>query len=554
MKKNTKVIFLIIIIFTLTVLTLCTGCGEDGIIPMSAVTLTGAKLTWEALDGADEYYVNIMFSETSGYEISVKDNFYVVNHSKAGDYYYRVRAKVKGVFTDYSEVLTYHLGVGSREDPITIGSREELEKISNGLRTIKDADNNDISVSCYYKQTNDIDLESTEWTPIGVSNSVFKGIYDGSGYNIYNLKISKVTGASTNVAAGLFGLVQDAVIKNVNIVEPDINITEATTQISVGALVGRSTTSVIKNCSVIGDITVNAPYLGDKILYAGLIIGESRGTGMSNLYANGSLTATYSRVYAGGIVGITKTSSADIINNCLARVDITSHGTGRTESGITAVSYAGGVAGYLSYANTIEYCYYSGALQATAIDGALVENINNGMFGGAQNSSGRCNIKLTECYFNIDNLGLSYNETYPDATAIAENYTVGNCTRLKSGSTAFGITSEAEGVDETFTGFDFENTWEIIDNKPELKSAVQPIFLEMSAVTITDNIISWEPVSGASEYYVFYINEETEQTVYDTNYQITQIEAGAHSFKIAAKVIGEKTDYSDIIVYYSDVQ
>ncbi len=549
MKKVKALLLLIFTLWILSVAALSGGCvGEIG-GPMSAVTLTGARLQWEEISGAEQYYVNIMFSEVSGYEIAVNDTKYVINHANPGEYRYKVRAKVRGGFTSYSETFVYKLGDGSIDNPITVGSPEELSRISTGLRTVKNEDNEDISVPIYYEQTNDIDLENQEWTPIGLSNNIFKGVYDGRGYTIKNLKITKLSGTGTNVAAGLFGLIQDAVIKNVNIVEPDIKITHATTQFSVGALVGRSTTSVIKNCSVIGDLAINAPATGENILYAGLVIGESRGTGMSELLAIGNIAAVYSRVYAGGIVGITKTSSADIINNCAAYVNITTHGTGRSSSSVTAVSYAGGIAGYLSYANAVEYCYFTGSLTATAIDGTLVENINKGMFGGSQNSSSRANILLKACYFNIEDFGLEYNATYPTASAIAEMYAVGNCTKLKLGSSAFGITGEAEALEETFSGFDFDNIWEIKDGKPTIRARVMPIILPMSEVTLQDNLITWAAVAGATEYYVHNITKDTKTTVYNLNYSITESAPGEYRYRIGAKTIGELTAYSEVMIY-----
>lgn len=560
--KNSKTILLLAIIMALSsILALAVGCGElTGEKVMSAVTLTGARLSWDVVDGAEEYYVNVMFSDVSGYEVSLSNTSYTISHNKAGDYYYKVRAKIRDKFTQYSETFIYHLGIGSREDPITIGSREELEKITTGLRTVTNENNDVVSVPIYYIQTNDIDLGNEEWTPIGTNNNVFKGIYDGGGYNISGLKITKVPESSSNIATGLFGLVQDAVIKNVNIIEPYIDITYAVTQFSVGALIGRSTTSVVKNCSVTGDVRIYAPATGENILYAGLVIGESRGTGMSNLFSSGSLQATFSRVYAGGIVGITKTSASDIINNCVSYADVKSHGTGRTSSEVTAISAAGGIAGYLSYANAVEYCYYSGSLQATAIDGAMVENIYKGMFGGAQNSGQRCNILLKQCYFNIDKLGIEHDET--DKTpeqiqamyaSIAENYTVGNCNKLKIGSTAYGIIDEAEGLNETYSGFDFENVWTIAEGKPALLKVVLPTVLPMSNVTLDGAVIRWEAVEGAAAYYVYNVNEDKLSTVYDLNYTISETEPGAYSYKVYARVMGEQTDYSDMVTYIIEV-
>ncbi len=557
MKNDNKVLILSSIVVIIAIIVLAIGCDiiSSG-ANMSEVTLTGARLTWDAVDGVDEYYVNVMFSEVSGYEIPVRDTKYLISHAAPGDYYYKVRARVNGQFTNYSKTMTYHLGDGSLENPITVGSIEELQKITTGLRTIIDDDGDTVSVQSYYVQTNDIDLEGKEWTPIGKGGQPFKGVFDGGGYNITGLKITTLPSSTSNVAAGFFGLVQDAVIKNVNIIEPNIKITYAVSQFSVGALIGRSTASAVKNCSVNGKLVINAPTAGESILYAGLVIGESSGTGMSNLTARGSLKATYSRVYAGGIVGITKTSSSDIINNCLSYADITSHGTGRTSSKVIATSYAGGIAGYLSYANSVEYCYYSGTLQATAIDGAEMENINKGMFAGAQNSSGRCNILLKQCYFNIDALGIEHDET--DKTpeeiqamyaSIAENYTVGNCSKLKTGSSAYGVTNEDEGLAATYAGFDFENVWTIVEGKPALSPVVLPTVPRMSEVTQSGAVISWEAVAGASGYYVYNVDEDTSTTVYNLNYTIPHTAPGTYRYQVYAKTIGELTEYSDIIVY-----
>jgi hypothetical protein len=270
---------------------------------------------------------------------------------------------------------------------------------------------------------------------------------------------------------------------------------------------------------------------------------------MSGLYAEGNLEATYARVYAGGITGTTKTGASDIIDNCLSYVNVKSRGTGRVGSTNAAYSYAGGIVGYMSYAENVSYCYYSGTLEATAIDGTDAVYINKGMFGGAQNSSNRCNILLKECYFDIDKLGLSYDETYSTPSAIAEKYTVGNCSKLKTGSTAYGITAENAKTAETFTQFDFENFWEIKEEKPMLKPALLPITLPMENVSIEENVLSWEAVRGAQEYYVYNVTLDKKITVYGLSYVINIEEAGTYEFKIGAKVFNEVTDYSESLIY-----
>ena len=41
------------------------------------------------------------------------------------------------------------------------------------------------------KLSNDIDLKSEEWMPIGRSGKAFQGTFDGCGYTISNLKIEE---------------------------------------------------------------------------------------------------------------------------------------------------------------------------------------------------------------------------------------------------------------------------------------------------------------------------------------------------------------------------
>ena len=65
------------------------------------------------------------------------------------------------------------------------------------------------SLSGNYILSNDITL-SDEWTPIGSPDEPFTGIFDGNGYIIYNLNVTKKTDYM-----GFFGAAEGAVIKNI---------------------------------------------------------------------------------------------------------------------------------------------------------------------------------------------------------------------------------------------------------------------------------------------------------------------------------------------------
>ena len=68
--------------------------------------------------------------------------------------------------------------------------------------------------------TDDIDLSAYEWVPIGTQANPFCGTFDGGNHTISGMSI---TVSETNTIAGLFGIVQNAVIQNVNLINASIS-------------------------------------------------------------------------------------------------------------------------------------------------------------------------------------------------------------------------------------------------------------------------------------------------------------------------------------------
>lgn len=103
-------------------------------------------------------------------------------------------------------------GSGTMDDPFTISSAEELAALS------KNVNNGFEYEDCYFIQTDDIDLENFGvWCPIGSfsGNYSFKGIYNGDGHVISNLK---TIGSDNN---GLFGKLS-GIVCNLGIESGDI--------------------------------------------------------------------------------------------------------------------------------------------------------------------------------------------------------------------------------------------------------------------------------------------------------------------------------------------
>ena len=102
----------------------------------------------------------------------------------------------------------------------------------------------------------DLDMTGIQWTPVD-----FSGSFDGNGHAILNLTL---TAPSANTAKcydgntkayepeyyGLFGLLENAVVKNLELVNVRCRI-ETDTPAMVGALAGYSSHSLIENCSVL---------------------------------------------------------------------------------------------------------------------------------------------------------------------------------------------------------------------------------------------------------------------------------------------------------------
>ena len=175
------------------------------------------------------------------------------------------------------------------------------------------------------KLAGNVDLREVEWTPIGrIGTSstdftyAFKGVFDGQGHTVSNLKV-------TNYGwAGLFGLAHHADIKNVNIYGATINSNRM-----AGAVVGQIYGS-ISGCSVTdSDIKAEPNAVGDS-------------------YDNGDKV--------GGIVGwLGDNGENRSLTGCTA-----------TDVRVGAYRDVGGIAGYVATSTTISGNTVKGSSEITA--------------------------------------------------------------------------------------------------------------------------------------------------------------------------------------------
>ena len=110
-------------------------------------------------------------------------------------------------------------GTGTAEDPYLISGLDELKAFRDSVNAGETYNGE------YVRLTDDIDLGGEEWTPIGGGGTgqQFWGTFDGDGYTISNLKISRgLSYTAENKGIALFGATQGGEIKNFTLHNADV--------------------------------------------------------------------------------------------------------------------------------------------------------------------------------------------------------------------------------------------------------------------------------------------------------------------------------------------
>lgn len=231
----------------------------------------------------------------------------------------------------------------------TTNPEDPNNKTPRAISSIEDIDNYmRFDLSGNYYLTSDIEIpEGTEWVPIGAASATdadpqrFRGIFDGKGYSIKNLKIETESNFK-----GLFGRIDNAQIRNLNLVDVDIKGKAPLGGIS-GAMIGASK---IERVSVSGNIEGNSEAGG----IVGRIARDPTNTGYNiihDCYVSANIKATNlstdmnSPSCAGGIAAFIHSTQG----NSVAKADIQRvYFTGTVESAQTG-HIAGNAAGILPF-------------------------------------------------------------------------------------------------------------------------------------------------------------------------------------------------------------
>ena len=232
------------------------------------------------------------------------------------------------------------------------------------------------------KLSNDIDLKSEEWTPIGRKDKAFQGTFDGCGYTISNLKIERgVNNSSSNADMGLFGFTSDGKVMNFTLYNAFVKA-----GIDVGAIADTPYTSSYSNITLAGDVKV------EGYSYVGGMFGKNVYKGMENLTVRvneGSYVKAESetyRTYVGGVIGFMGEGNI-IISNVESNINVTG-----------STCDVGGITGIAHYGNTFENCICTGNVTLVNANDAGDQLEIGGIAGVWMNSSAG-KVTLRKCNF-----------------------------------------------------------------------------------------------------------------------------------------------------------
>jgi hypothetical protein len=175
-------------------------------------------------------------------------------------------------------VTIFESGAGTEANPYLIKTKKQLEDFSSlvnrGMRFTEE----------YIELGANIDLEATEWTPIGTEIAFFSGFFDGKGYTVGNFYTN-----NEKENQGLFGYFFSGELKNVGVINADIKGRSA-----VGGLIGFLGGGAISNCYSLANVNGSSAVGG--------LVGRRLVGSITDCYSAGEVTGGTSSSF-GGLIG-----------------------------------------------------------------------------------------------------------------------------------------------------------------------------------------------------------------------------------------------------------
>lgn len=190
--------------------------------------------------------------------------------------------------------------------------------------------------------------------PIGTADHPFRGVFDGQGHTIKNVRTYRDNGTDV----GLFGYTNGAVISN--LILQNISLKGES---NVGVVVGNANYSMIHDVLAYeAKSTTGEPYYCAEATdgNAGGLVGKADNSTIIDSYFYGRVKGIAA---AGGIVG---ESSATDVSDCAAGSSVEATGYS-----IEAIDIAGGIVGKAGEATKVGRCYSRNTFTATTVGGII---------------------------------------------------------------------------------------------------------------------------------------------------------------------------------------
>lgn len=459
-------------------------CYFDGIVNNNLVA-----------GGVDYHYGKL----TSGMkaQVTFKDwdfeNTWNIDEGNSYPYLRNVEKPANAIIGETNDAAS---GTGTSDEPYLILTKQQLINMRCDL-------------TGHFILGDNIDLQNEEWI---TSLYEFTGSFDGNGYTISNLKITR--DGVNNI--GLFGKASGAAIRNLNLNNVDIRGAD-----NVGGLVGfTKANTVIEDCSITGAGQIKGA--GS----VGGIVGKADNTTISKCYSTVNVTGT--NEYIGGIAGYNHYSLN--IQQCCSNSNVSGKryvggilgGKNSTDNSVrienccslgavtVTAGFAGGVIGYSWYA-AIKDCYAAGQISGAG-------SYKGGITGDSSSNA------ITNCYFDGTVMGF----TTPTGQA---------------------KTTEQLMQQATFINWDFSSVWNIDAGStyPFLRVLGYP--KEFTAVDVTNRSISlsWIEVPNASSYDIE-INGVLQSGIMGATHTFTDLTPGTkYKFRIRTRYDNGESNWSPIV-------
>ena len=375
------------------------------------------------------------------------------------------------------------IGVQAPQGPIAISDYDDLLKFKAKFPRVSYLQSGTAGSNVYgdYYLTNDITIpEDTEWQPLGMHDLYdgtssqggpldnFAGTFDGKGYAIKGLKITKgksFTGFFARIA-------ETAIIKNLTL--EDVQIIGGQPAGSLAGTIWDGANDVNKKANIIQNVSVTGSIKG--ISEVGGIVGRVNGNPeetVTDCYVNADVEATDGG--AGGIAGCMNSGRRLTINNVYVA------GT------VKATTYAGGILGFIdnNQANTL-FKLDASAVVASEISGGTGTSelfFNKGAHLGTPatltNNYARNDIELTSPDATLQALDAFKAQDFYKTTL---SWDFDEIWQIKEGK--FPIFQWQEYDLDTSAKMIGENSWNITGQNNGIEvTAFEPLFLSVFDVT-----------------------------------------------------------------------